>query len=58
MKIVPNLHGELLSSVAEPVEPKLFGDLEPEPKVNLHKHFCSQFGLWRMPGQRKANFYL
>ena len=27
--------------VAEPeaVEPKLFGDLEPEPKINLDKHF-------------------
>ena len=23
----------------EPVEPKLFGDLEPEPKINLNKHF-------------------
>ena len=23
----------------EPVEPKLFGDLEPEPKTNLNKHF-------------------
>ena len=23
----------------EPVEPKLFGDLEPEPKIYLNKHF-------------------
>ena len=23
----------------EPVEPKLFGDLEPELKINLNKHF-------------------
>ena len=30
-----------LSIVAEPepVEPKLFGDREPEPKINLKKHF-------------------
>ena len=31
----------VLNSVAEPepMEPKLFGDLEPEPKINLDKHF-------------------
>ena len=23
----------------EPVEPKLFWDLEPEPKINFNKHF-------------------
>ena len=44
------------SSVAEtePVEPKLCGDLEPEPKINLNKHFLPS--VWRMLGQRKANF--
>ena len=44
------------SSVAEPepVAPKLFGDLEPESKINLKNIFCSQF--WRMLGRRKANF--
>ena len=34
-------------SVAElgpkPVEPKLFWDLEPEPKINFSNIFCSQF---------------
>ena len=36
------------SSVAEPepVEPKLFWDLEPEPKINFHKHFLQS--VWRM----------
>ena len=33
-------------SVAKPVEPKLFRDLEPEPKKNLKKKFCSHFGGW------------
>ena len=28
-----------ICSVAEPVEPKLFWDLEPEPKINFNKHF-------------------
>ena len=28
----------------EPVESKLFGDMEPEPKINLKEHFLSQFG--------------
>ena len=48
----------LTTSVAEPepVEPKLFGDLEPEPKINLNKHFL--LSVWRMLGRRKANFYL
>ena len=33
-------------SVAEPelVEPKLFLDLEPEPKINFINIFCSQLG--------------
>ena len=46
------------SSVAEtePVEPKLCGDLEPEPKINLNKHFLPS--VWRMLGRRKAYFYL
>ena len=39
-----------LSSVAEPepdpVEPKLFEDLEPEPKINLSKHFLQS--VWRI----------
>ena len=39
----------------EPVKPKLFEDLEPEPKINLNKHF--QQSVWRMLGQRKAKFY-
>ena len=30
----------------EPVEPKLFGDLEPEPEINLNKHFL--LSVWRM----------
>ena len=41
------LYHEIKSSVAEPepVEPKLFWDLEPEPKINFNKNiFCSQFG--------------
>ena len=46
----------LVCSVAEPVEPKLFGDLELEPKINLNKHFLQS--VWRMLGRRKANFYL
>ena len=31
----------VFTSVAEPelVEPKLFWDLEPEPKINFNKHF-------------------
>ena len=37
------------------MESKLFGDLEPEPKINLNKHFLQS--VWRMLGQRKANFY-
>ena len=43
---------------AEPLEPKLFGDLEPEPepKINLNKHFL--LSVWRMLGRRKTNFYL
>ena len=32
----------------EPVEPKLFGDLEPEPEINLNKHFLQS--VWRMLG--------
>ena len=31
-------------SVAEPEEPKLFGDLKPEPKINLQSD-------WRMLGR-------
>ena len=50
----------IYSSVAEPepVAPILFGDLEPEPepKMNLNKHFLRS--VWRMLGRRKANFYL
>ena len=38
----------------EPVEPKIFEDLEPEPKINLNKHFLPS--VWRMLGQIKANF--
>ena len=30
----------------EPVEPKLFWDLEPEPKINFNKHFLQS--VWRM----------
>ena len=40
----------------EPVEPKLLGDLGPEPKINLNKHFLTS--VWRMLGKRKGNFYL
>ena len=38
----------LYTSVAEPepVEPKLFWDLEPEPKINFYKHFLQS--VWRM----------
>ena len=38
----------LSSSVPEPepVEPKLFWDLEPEPKINFNKHFLQS--VWRM----------
>ena len=39
----------------EPVEPTLFGDLEPEPKINLKKYVLQS--VWRMLGRRKANFY-
>ena len=48
----------LFSAVAEPepVEPKSFGDLKPEPKINLNKHFLQS--VCRMLGRRKANFYL
>ena len=39
------------TSVAEPVEvePKLFGDLEPEPepKIYFNQHFLQS--VWRMP---------
>ena len=35
-------------SVPEPVEPKLFWDLEPEPKINFNKHFLQS--VWRMLG--------
>ena len=38
----------------EPVEPKLFGDMEPEPNINLNKHFLQSVS--RMLGRRKANF--
>ena len=39
---------QFLSSVAEPepVEPKLFRDLEPEPKINFNKHFLQS--VWRL----------
>ena len=49
--------GITFCSVADPetVEPKIFGDLEPEPKINLSQHFLPL--VWRMLGQRKANFY-
>ena len=30
----------------EPVELKLFWDLEPEPKINFNKHFLQS--VWRM----------
>ena len=33
------------------MEPKIFGDLEPEPKINLSKHFLPL--VWRMLGQEK-----
>ena len=38
---VQPIKGSVPSSVAEPepVEPKLFGDLEPEQKIGLNKHF-------------------
>ena len=42
-------------SVAEPVELKLFEDLEPEPEINLNKH--SLHSVWQMLGQRKAHLY-
>ena len=49
---VPVDHEFLLFSVAEPepVEPKLFCDLEPEPelKINFYKHFLQS--VWRMLG--------
>ena len=43
-------NGPILSSVAEPepVKPKLFWDLEPEPKINFNKHFLQS--VWRMLG--------
>ena len=46
--IVQYIHNYTLPSVAEPepVEPKLIGDLEPEPKINLNKHFLKS--VWRM----------
>ena len=58
LKIKKNNKSILKSSVAEPepVEPKLFGDLEPEAKINLNKHFLQS--VWKMLGRRKANFYL
>ena len=40
------------------MEPKLFGDLESEPKINLNKYFLQSVWTWRMLGRRKANFYL
>ena len=40
----------------EPVEPKLFWDLDPEAKMNLNKHFLQS--VWGMLGRRKAQFYL
>ena len=43
-------------SVAKPVEPKLFRDLEPEPKKMFLKKILQSF--WRMVGRRKANVYL
>ena len=48
----------LWSSVAEPepVEPKLFWDLEPEPKINFNKHFL--LSVWRMLQWRKGHCYL
>ena len=35
---------EIISSFAEtePLEPKLFGDLEPEPKINFNKHLSCE----------------
>ena len=39
------------------MEPKLFGDLEPEPKINFKLTF-SGVSLEDVIGQRKANFYL
>ena len=45
------------SSVAEPVEPKLFGDLEQELKINLNKTF-SAVSLEDGMINRKAYFYL
>ena len=45
------------SSVAEPEEPKLFGDLEQEPKINLNKTF-SAVSLEDSMINRKAYFYL
>ena len=53
-----NSTGTYKCSVAEPepVEPNLFGDLEPEPKINLNKHFMRS--VWRMLRRRKAKFYL
>ena len=49
-----HLNCRVISSVAEPVEPKLFEDLEPEPKINLDKYFLQS--VWRMLGRWKANF--
>ena len=44
------------SSVAEPVEPKLFWDLEPEPEINFNIHFLQS--VWKMLEWRKGNCYL
>ena len=38
--------GETSVAEPEPVEPKLFWDLEPEPKINFNEHFLQS--VWRM----------
>ena len=57
-----------LTSVAEPVEPRLFCDLEPEPEINFSKHFLQsvlmlleQFLVpiygWSWSRSRSRNYY-
>ena len=54
MTILNNSFYSILTSVTEPelepVEPKLFWDLapEPKPKINLNKHFLQS--VFRMQG--------
>ena len=49
-KMIKHGRGSQKISVAEPepMELKLFGDLEPEPEINFNKHFLRS--VWRMLG--------